>query len=326
MVASVTAPALHRVAGIRLAVLPTPLQRLERLGARLGVDLWVKRDDLTGLGYGGNKVRKLERLLADATVAGCDVLVTGGGGTSNHVATAALAAPLAGLDCHLVCYGTAPPSDPLPLALARSCGAQITFTGDDDRASVDAALPAVAAAARAAGRRPYVVGRGGASPVGAAAYADAAAELVAQCDARGVRMEAVLVATGSGGTQAGLVAGTVAAGRPWRVVGAAVSRDPVETARRVGSLAREVATLCGTSPPQAADVDVRDARGPGFGIPAPAAEEMAAVARATEGLLLDPVYTAKALAALPGLAVTGPVLLWHTGGLPAALAALEGQR
>jgi D-cysteine desulfhydrase len=310
-----------------LAALPTALVRAERLERALGAPpLWVKRDDLVGFALAGNKARKLELLLADALARGCDTLLTGGGPGSNFCQAAAAAAQVAGLACVLVMYGSEPASPPPNLGLVRALGGQVRFTGRPERDSVDQALEDAAAGLRAEGRRPYLVPRGGASALGAAAYALAVAELADQLDAEGVVPELVLVATGSGGTQAGLVAGTVAAARPWRVVGASVSRPLGACAERVLALARAAAELLGAPAADAGQVEVRDARGPGYGLASAQGAWAAGLAARTEGLLLDPVFTAKALAELPRLLdqVGGPVVFWHTGGLPAALWRLAG--
>jgi D-cysteine desulfhydrase len=314
---------VSRPARYPLAALPTALVRAERLERALGAPpLWVKRDDLVGFVLAGNKARKLELLLADALGRGCDTLLTGGGPASNFCQAAAAAARVAGMACVLVMYGQEPAAPPPNLALVRALGGQVRFTGRPERESVEEALDDAAAGLRAEGRRPYLVPRGGASALGAAAYALAVAELAAQLDAEGVVPGLVLVATGSGGTQAGLVAGTVAGSRPWRVVGASVSRPPEACAERVLALARAAADLLGQPAAEAGQVAVRDARGPGYGIPSADGERAAGLAARTEGLLLDPVFTAKALAELPRLldeGAGGPVVFWHTGGTPAAL-------
>jgi D-cysteine desulfhydrase len=306
-----------------LAVLPTPLQPAARLSAALaGPSILVKRDDLTGFALGGNKARKLEYLLGDALAIGCDVLLTGGGPDSNHCQAAAAAARVAGLACELVLYGDEPRQPRLNLELARRSGASVAFTGDPGRASVDGALADRAAQLRAAGRRPYVVPRGGATPLGAVGYALAVRELAGQLAELDTGPEVVLVATGSCGTQAGLVAGTVAAGRPWRVVGATVSRPPAECRDRVLGLARGCAALLGAPASEERDVELVDARGPGYGLASADAEAAAGLAAATEGLLLDPVFTAKAMAVLVHTVRTGlsgPAVFVHTGGMPVAL-------
>jgi 1-aminocyclopropane-1-carboxylate deaminase/D-cysteine desulfhydrase-like pyridoxal-dependent ACC family enzyme len=307
-----------------LALLPTPLTEAPRLASALGLGgpLLVKRDDLTGFAVAGNKARQLGPLIEEAHAVGADVLVTGGVPGSNFVQAAPAAAAWGGLGCVLVLSG---PPDPRPvhpnLAAARAWGAQLRFTGDADRNSIDRELPRVAAELAAAGRRSYVVPRGGASPVGASGYRDAVDEVLTQLAGR---TPDVVVATGAGGTLAGLVAGNVARGRPLRIVGASVSRPPDVVAARVLDLARRVAALRGEPAPTAADVELVDARGPGHALPSTEGEAAAALALRTAGLVLDPVYTAKALAALAAVAGGRPALFWHTGGLLDAVAGWLG--
>jgi D-cysteine desulfhydrase len=306
-----------------LGLLPTPLQRAERLARALGAPpIHVKRDDLIGFALAGNKARKLEFLLADALERGSDILVTGGGPGSNHCQAAAAAARVGGLDCRLVLYGDEPARTPAALRLAQAFGAQIRFTGDPGRSSVDGVLEETAAELVEAGRRPYVVPRGGATPLGSVGYALAVDELAGQLSSGGVKPEVVVVATGSCGTQAGLVAGTVAAGRPWRIVGAAVSRPIEECRARVLELARGCAALLGLPPPDDEDVEVRDARGPGYGVPSPDGRKAARSAAEREGLLLDQTFTAKAMATLIDLVregLGGPMVFVHTGGTASLL-------
>ncbi len=301
-----------------LALLPTPLHRAPRLAEALGMraPLLVKRDDLTGFAAGGNKVRQLELLLGQAEAQGDDVLLTGGAITSNFVATAAAAAQRGGLRNVVVLAGdpVAPATHP-NLAAALAWGAQPRWTGDADRASVDRMLPVVAAELAAAGSRPYVVPRGGANPCGAIGYRLAYDELVEQLEQLGTGEPTIVVATGSGGTTAGLVAGAVARGRPGRVVGVSVSRPVEQVAPQVLHLAREVAAGRGEPAAGTDDVHLVDGRGPGHGLASPEGRAAAAAALRTEGLVLDPVYTAKALAALPAVAGDGPAVFWHTGGI-----------
>jgi D-cysteine desulfhydrase len=250
------------------------------------------------------------------------VLLTGGTVGSNFVQAAAAAAAWAGLRCVLVLAGPPVAATAHPNLAAATCwGAEVRFTGDADRSSVDRALPAVAAELAAAGARPYACPRGGASAVGAQGYRTAVDELLGQLDGAD---PVVVVATGAGGTLAGLVAGVVATGRRLRVVGASVSRPPDEVADRVLVLARQVADRRGEPRPVAADVHVVDARGPGHGIASREGDLAAALALRTAGLVLDPVYTAKALAVLPAVAAGRPALLWHTGGLLDAVAQMLG--
>ena len=312
-----------------LAVLPTPLVAAPRLAEALGTGpLLVKRDDLTGFAFGGNKARLLEFLVAAATTDGADTLLTGGAAGSNFCAAAAAAARRAGLGCELVIAGRAASPGPA-LALARSWGAAVRWTGVPERDSVDAALPAVARELTAAGRRPYLIPRGGATGLGAVGYALAAAELHAQLDELGRRDVTVLVPTGSGGTLAGLVAGHMLLGRPWALLGGSASRPPRVAARQVLSLARDCLRLLGAgteagieagTEPGPADVTVVDARGPGHGVPSADGLAAAGLAMRTEGLMLDPVYTAKALALAP---TNRPVVFWHTGGVLDAVAVAQ---
>jgi 1-aminocyclopropane-1-carboxylate deaminase/D-cysteine desulfhydrase-like pyridoxal-dependent ACC family enzyme len=307
-----------------LATLPTPLVAAPRLAAALGIErLDIKRDDLTGFAIGGNKARSLEFLIAAAREQGADTLVTGGSAGSNFCAAAAAAARQAGLGCELVIAGE--PSQRSPgLDLARAWGATIGWTRAVERASVDDALPRAAARLAACGRRPYLVPRGGATALGAVGYVQAARELHGQLAERGLDRACVVVAVGSGCTMAGLLAGNALLGRPWRLVGASVSRPPQETTLRVLALARESLALLdapgrnGHDP--AADVELVDARGPGHGAPSPEGRQAADTAMRTEGLVLDPVYTAKALPVLLRVTDEPAVVFWHTGGILAAIA------
>lgn len=345
-----------RPARIRLATLPTPLVAAPRLAQALRTGaLYIKRDDLTGFAIGGNKARALEFLIAAAAADRADTLVTGGAPGSNFCAAAAAAALRAGLRCELVLAGR-PASHPGPaLALALSWGATVRWTGSPERETVDDQLPRAAAALSSRGHRPYLIPRGGATGLGAIGYALAAFELHDQLAAIGVGPARVVVAVGSGGTLAGLVAGNAALGRPWTLVGASVSRPAEDASLRVLEIARECAHLLaraltpdhrpgGTvrgagrpvpgvsrpdpvrAEPLPGDVAVVDARGPGHGQASPEGRAAAEQAMRTEGLMVDPVYTAKALALVPRYADGGDMVFWHTGGLLDAVAAAGAQR
>ena len=309
-----------------LAVLPTPLVPAPRLAAALGLtgSLQVKRDDLTGFAVGGNKIRQLELLVGQALEEGADVLVTGGAVGSNFVTAAAVAAQHAGLRYVVVLAGVAGPGLTHPnLAAALAWGAQPYWTRDPDRASVDRVLPKVAAELAASGGRPYVAPRGGANATGAIGFRLAFDELLDQLALQpGAVPPTVVVATGSGGTLAGLVAGNVAHARRLTVVGVSVSRPADQVEATVLRLAREVADRREEPPTEPGDVRLLDGRGPGHGIASAAGASAAALALRTEGLVLDPVYTAKALAALPDAVGLGPAVFWHTGGLFDAVADL----
>jgi len=312
--------AVSRPPRMVLATLPTPLVRAARLEEAVGSGpIYVKRDDLTGFALAGNKARKLEYLLGEARRGGADVLVTAGGPGSNHCRGAAVAARLAGMDCVILMYGQEPDPPGANLGLIRGFGAEVRFTGEPDRASVDPVMEKIVAEMEAAGRRPYLVPRGGATGVGALGYLDAAGELADQLEVAGVQPELVLVTAGSCGTLAGLLAGRAAAALPWRLVGATVSRPVEECEDRARRLAGEAAALAGTPPPRAGDVEVVDARGAAYGEPSPEGEASARLAADTEGLLLDHVFTAKGMAAFLAMVGDGPAVFVHTGGTVAAI-------
>lgn len=315
--------ALGSVARVDLATVPTPLHRAPRLSAELGVPVWFKRDDLTGIGLGGNKVRTLEYLLADALGQGCDCLVTGAGPQSNWTMLAALTAIRCGLEPFVVCYG-----DPVPdrgnMLLHRGLGTSIRFTGDPERSSVDGGIAAFATELRDLGRRPYVVPRGGATPVGALGYLRASVELATQLAAVSDPPTALWLAAGSGGTCAGLVAAAALAPTPYGVVGVTVSRPVPEITAQVSGLAIGVGELVGR-PGLEPTVDIRAGWiGPGYGLASSEGEEAAALVARTESVFLDPVFGAKAMAALidgcRSGQVAGPVAFLVSGGAPTLFA------
>ena len=316
---------------VALAHLPTPVEPLDRLAHELGKPpgtLWVKRDDLTALAGGGNKVRKLEYLCADALAQGCDTLVTGGGVQSNHVRMTAAAANRLGLACTIVVAGERPDVPTGNVVLDELLGPEIVWFGGRGELAYQAMEDAIVAEARrleGEGRRPYAMPIGGASTVGALGYVAAAAELRAQVP----DLAAVVVADGSGGTHAGLAAGL---GDHHLVLGVDVgARDDLATA--VPALAAEAAALAGQPPPAGAGafgvaggpVD-SERKGPAYGVPTEEVREALVLAARLEGLLLDPVYTGKAMAGLLAACRSGRygpgdrLVFLHTGGLPALLA------
>lgn len=301
-----------------LAHLPTPLVALDRLGAALGMPpghLFAKLDDATGLAAGGNKVRKLEYLCAAARAEGCDTLVTGGGAQSNHARLTAAAARRLGLECTLVLGGAPPPLPVGNLVLDHLLGAELRWVAAYDYRAVEDAIAAAAADLAARGRRPYRVPIGGSTPLGALGYVRCAIELMAQ--APGV--ELVVVASGSGGTHAGLAAGL---GEHRRVLGVDVGARP-RLAAHVQDLAARTAALAELPPPEGeAQLDPSQV-GAGYAAPTEAAREAITLAARLEGLVLDPVYTGKAMAGLIAgrranrIAAGTRVVFVHTGGLPA---------
>jgi len=316
---------------VGLAALPTPLVRARRLETALGAGpLFIKRDDLTGFALSGNKARPLEFLLADAIDKGCDVLVAAGGPSSNFCAAAAVAARVMDMDCDLLFPGDPPSAPSANLEMARAAGARLVFGVAESRDELDDAVVEHAGTLTALGRSPYAVPRGGATPVGALGFFYAAQELAEQCDAAGIAPRTVVVPTGSGGTQSGLVAGQVGLGLAWRVIGASVSRPAESLAVQILGSARTCAAALGRAQPTPGDVDVRDVRGPGFGLASAQDRISADLAFRHEGLLLDRYYGAKAMTLLRALLAGGtptPAVFWHSGGLASAVSALvEGAR
>jgi D-cysteine desulfhydrase len=306
------------------------LVRASRLERALDVGpLFLKRDDLTGFGVAGNKARPLEFLIGAAVAEKADVFVAAGSPSSNFCAAAAMAARVVGMDCDLLFPGQAPSVRSPNVELARAAGARLLFDAVDTRDQLDDGVLEHAQVLRAQGRRPYAVPRGGATATGGIGYAYAARELADQCEAADITARTVVVATGSGGTQAGLVAGKVGFDLPWRLVGASVSRPADGMADHVLRLSRECAAALGLDEPSAGAVDVRDCRGAGFGIASDEDRVSSRLALEHEGLLLDDYYGAKAMTLFRKLLAADaetPAVFWHTGGMSAALAALAGSR
>jgi D-cysteine desulfhydrase family pyridoxal phosphate-dependent enzyme len=308
-----------RPAPLPLAQLPTPLEPLDRLSDWLGGPrLFVKRDDQTGLALGGNKARKLEHLCAEALAQGCDTLVTGGGPQSNHCRMTAAAANRLGLHCHLALAGdAAPPTG--NLLLDHLLGARLHPTGARDYYEIETSIEAVAEVVRADGGRPYPIPVGGASVTGALGYVDAARELEGQLTGP---LDWIVVADGSGGTHAGLLAGLDS---DTRILGVDVGTRP-DLAEREPELAAATAAAIGRPAP-AGEIHIDHTRfGAGYGKPTPECLEALRTTARLEGLILDPVYTGKAMAGLIGWIREGrfteqhAVLFWHTGGAPALFA------
>lgn len=299
-----------------LGITPTPLQPAPRLGAALGLDLSFKRDDLIGFGVVGTKTRAIDQLLADAIEQGCDRIIGCGGPTSNFCAGLAAAGAVAGVPVQLVLYSTAKAARAWPVHSARQAGADVRYL-EVAREHIEEAAADVARQLAATGAHPYVVPRGGSTAVGASGAAEGILELRRQLRTPPARL---VVAGGSAGTAAGLLAGIAAVGWPTVLTVAAVSRTVDETTGRIAALAPEVALRLGFPEPSLAQLEVHDARGPGFGLPDPSAAGMTELVLKTEGIILDPVYTAKAATLLRHIDARGaPVLFWHTGGLAAAL-------
>jgi D-cysteine desulfhydrase family pyridoxal phosphate-dependent enzyme len=308
----------------KLATLPTPLDDAPRLSHELGVRVLFKRDDLTGFALGGNKVRKLEFLLADALNQNADVLVTGGGPQSNHTRITAAAARKAGMDATLVLFGDPPPESNGNLLLDELLGAEILYTRTQDKSETDRMIERVTAELTARGRRPYLIPRGGATALGCVSYILAVGELLSQLEAMRVKPDLIFIATGSCGTHAGILAGIKYFRANIPVYGITVSRPVSECLPRINMLVKETAEFLETALPlEPRDVIVNDAYfGPGYGVITPEAREAIRRVARLEGIFLDPVYTGKAMAGLIDLVQRGKIardstiVFWHTGGAP----------
>ena len=312
----VSIPCLH------LAHLPTPIEALPRLTAQLGGPrLLIKRDDQTGLAFGGNKTRKLEYLLADAQAHGAKTLITAGALQSNHCRQTAAAAAVFGLDCILVLAGEPPQKPTANYLLDQLFGAEIVW-GNWETRHQD--LQTAFDQAWQAGRRPYLVPYGGSNPIGAVAYAYAIQEMLEQ----NIDPDWIVVASSSGGTQAGMVAGACLYGPKSGILGISIDEPEDVLKARVATLATDVLEYMGkTSRFEPEDVIVNaEYAAPGYGVLTERERQAVRLFAKTEGVLLDPVYTGRAAAGMIDLIQkhffkpNDVVLFWHTGGTPALFA------
>ena len=317
---------LERVPRVRLNFLPTPLVELARLGTVLGGPrIFVKRDDLTGLGLGGNKTRKLEFLLGEALERDCDAVVTGGAMQSNHCRQTAAACAAAGLECHLALGGQAPAVASGTLLLDYLFGAIVHWCGG---ATKGERIPSIAEELRAQGRTPYVIPFGGSNAVGALGFVAAIAEIEAQICDMNESIRYIVTPSSSGGTHAGMVVGVDLCTLPLEVIGIGIDRDspgepPYE--EELAGIANAVAALLRTGARySAADFHMRYGYlGGGYAVVGELEREAIGLVASTEGILLDPVYSGRAMGALIDMIRRGElsrsdtVIFWHTGGIPA---------
>lgn len=310
---------------LELATLPTPLQPMQNLSDKLGgPELWIKRDDLTGLALGGNKTRKLEYMLFEALQQGADCIITAGAIQSNHCRQTAAAAAMLELECHLVLGGHEPGSCNGNLLLDKLLGAQIHWAGDH-RKGED--IPLLVEKLQAQGKKPYVVPYGGSNLLGALGYANAVLELVKQSE---TRFTHIVFASASGGTHAGILAGARLVGLTAQVLGIRIDKlDAPDQpfADKVLKLANEVAADLALEAFSKEDVLLsEDYLGGGYAVIGDAERQAITTLAKNEAILLDPVYTGRAMAGLLDLINKGyfhaedKVLFWHTGGAPALFA------
>lgn len=313
---------------LAFAVLPTPVHGLPHLRSVLGGDrkaphLLIKRDDLTGIALGGNKVRKLEFLVADALTRGCDTLLTAGAAQSNHCRQTAAVGAMHGFETHLCLRGPEPETRTGNLILNDWLGANLHFAPPGT--NVTDTMHALTEELRTAGRKPYPIPIGGSNAIGATGYVAAVLELVSQ----GIEPDFMVVATGSGGTQAGLEVGVRLAGIKTKVIGVGVAEpDTISWQVDVANLANETAKHLGSKLKVSPD-DIHcpmEWMGPRYGQPTDAGQEALGLLARTEGIFLDSVYSAKAFSALlewcrtEQFSPNHTILFWHTGGAPSLFA------
>ena len=323
---------ISRFPRIHFAHLPTPLEPLEKLSKLLGgPQIFIKRDDCTGLATGGNKTRKLEFLIGDALHKKADTIITQGATQSNHVRqTAAISAKL-GLRCEILLEHRTGSDDPDYLEngnvlLDRIFGAsiQVVPAGTD----MDAVMKKKAQEVTKKGGNPYIIPGGGSNPTGALGYVNCAMELVGQLNDRGLNVDHLITATGSAGTQSGLVSGMEGTRSGIPVMGICVNADKETQEEKVFNLAKETAEFLGIpgSVSSEAVVAYGDYVGPGYGLPTEGMLEAVGLLAREEGILLDPVYSGKAMAGLIDLIRKGHfrkdenVVFLHTGGSAALFA------
>jgi L-cysteate sulfo-lyase len=311
---------------IRLGHFPTPLEPMENLTRLLGGPrLWIKRDDCTGLSTGGNKTRKLEFLMAEAVAQKADVVITQGATQSNHARQTVAAAARLSMGCHILLEDRTGSTDVSytdngNVLLDRLHGATVERRAGGTNMAVE--METLAAKLKADGRRPYIIPGGGSNPVGALGYVNAALELVNQSSERGLRIDHLVHATGSSGTQAGLVVGLHALNSKIKLlgIGTRAPREKQETmVHDLGCRTWELMGLRGELPRETVAANC-DYVGAGYGIPTPSMVEAVSILAKSEGILLDPVYSGKGMAGLIDLIRKGHfekdqnVVFLHTGG------------
>ena len=316
---------------IRLFDAPSPLAPLPRFSAALGgrAEIWIKREDLLPLAFGGNKLRNLEFLVGAALADGADTLVTSGRRWSNHCRLTAAAGAAAGLAVELVLSGP-PASVPGPgVRLMQALGATVHQLPTADRAARDVEVSRVAGDVVARGGRPYVIDVGGSGVLGAFGQSLAGQELFDQAAALGLTVDRIVVPSATGGTQAGLIVAAASRSPATRVAGVIVARPASELRPAIGSMVRGLDSdaAAGVDSNEAIDLDEREL-GDGYGRPTAEAGAAGDLLARTEGILVDPIYTAKALASLVSRVRNGAVdgqriVFWHAGGLPGIFEPLD---
>ena len=312
-----------------LGFFPTPIVELSRLSKALGgPKIFMKRDDNTGLALGGNKTRKLEFILGDALACGADTIITAGAAQSNHCRQTAAAAASLQLECHLVLGGEEPDNINGNLLLDQIFGCHIHWAGIN-RKGED--IPQIVEQLKQAGKKPYVVPYGGSNELGALAFVEALKELETQYQNTGTSFTHIVFASSSGGTQAGLMLGKKMLDASYQIIGINIDKgetDKVPFDQFILSLANSTAKFIGVNHDFSAEDLIlnSDYVGDGYGVIGHLENEAISLTARTEGVLLDPVYTGRAMGGLFDMIRTGKinkndsVLFWHTGGVPALFA------
>jgi D-cysteine desulfhydrase family pyridoxal phosphate-dependent enzyme len=314
---------------IPIGFFPTPLMELKRLSNVLnGPRILMKRDDLSGLALGGNKTRKLEFLMGEALSFGHDAVITGGAIQSNHCRQTAAAAAAVGLECHLALGGEEPQLTEGNLLLDRLLGAIIHWCGEKRKGEL---IPKIAEELRCKGRKPYIIPYGGSNAVGALGFVAAVDELKRQLSAQNIGADCVIFPSSSGGTQAGMTVGVDLYELPVQLIGIGIDKGEAGEApyeSQIATLASQIAGRLGIKSNYAAGrIQVRDEYlGEGYGVVGDSEREAIQLVARYEGVLLDPVYTGRAMGALIDMIRKkefnrgDTVLFWHTGGTPALFA------
>lgn len=288
----------------------------------------MKRDDLTGLASGGNKVRKLEHLIQDALSKKADVVLTPGAQQSNHCRQTAAACAITGLECHLLLGGTEPEIANGNLLLNKFLGANIHFTGPERKGE---SLLRIATELKDAGRRPYIIPLGGSNAIGARGFVDAVGEVKVQLENLSLSFDRIIFASSSGGTQAGLMVGTRIHNLRSQILGIAIDKGGIGNRPFRDHIADIIGEMKSFHP-VAGEISVdsielnNDYVGSGYGVVSDAEREAISLVASTEGVLLDPVYTGRAMAGVIDMIRKGDIkgnekiLFWHTGGTPALFA------
>lgn len=313
---------------VSLGHFPTPLEFLPNISSKVGPKVYVKRDDCTGLAIGGNKVRKLEYLIADAVKGGADTIITAGASQSNHARQTAAAAAKSGLKCILVLEERHSPYGQDyyrngNVVLGSILGAEIRYVPAET--DIRKVMLSVAEEVTLRGGRPYIVPVGGSNVIGTLGYVNFVVELVEQLSAQGTHIDHIVLPSGSAGTHAGVLAARCLLGLDFKVTGISVRNPKSVQEQNVRTLATNVLSFLGAqeSLESTAVVVHADYVGEGYGIPTKASDDALLLLAQSEGVLLDPVYTGKAMAGMLDLIRTGAiqssenVLFLHTGGSPA---------